>query len=247
MSDATHTSNIAAPSVSFKKVVLILLVGVWLQAFIGETTILIRGEVRPAIVAFLLATIWEFVHIEWMAALHQQQSFAESTTVKDNNADNRPLMAALQFQNAYNSTTPGRSCRNLTFPTLFVWFLWVSSVVLYGAGSPLELLRFQTTEGEQQEVVCGRSYNLYEIGTELLSERALRDNSAKPAIWTLCVAYLLLVVACPLVTHAVQLLALLGVVKNTVLLHIGDSIWTFASVDVVLMGVYIVQVNALLD
>ena len=209
---------------------------------IGETTIQIRGEVRPAIIAFLVATLWEFGHIEWMAALHQLQSFSDSTKVHGTNGDDGPLMAALQFQTAYNSTTPGRSCRNVTFTTLLVWFLWVSSVVLYGVGSPLELLRFQTTQGEQQVVMCERSYNLYAIGTVLLSERALRDNSAKPAIWTLCIAYLLLVVVCPLVTHAVQLLALLGVVKNTVVLHIGDSIWTFASVDVVLMGVYIVQV-----
>ncbi|GAX24144.1 hypothetical protein FisN_9Hh397 [Fistulifera solaris] len=226
-------------------VVLILLVGVWLQALIGETTIKIRGEARPAIIAFLVATFWEFWHIEWMAALHQE-SLKEHNKEADHETQEtadveRPLLAALQFQNAYNSSNPGHSCRSVTFALYFVGLSWATSMALYVVGSISEILRFQTTEGEQRDVVCERSYNVFTLGTELLSDEAMRDSSAEPAMWTLCMAYLLLVVVSPLVVHLIQMLALLGAVSNSMILRLGDSIWTFASVDVLLMGVYIVQ------
>ncbi len=215
---------------------------------IGETTILIRGEARPAIIAFLLATFWEFWHIEWMAALHQE-SLKEHNKTSDHEAqetadDERLLMAALQFQNAYKSSLSGRSCRSVTLATAFVGLLWATSIGFYVAGSISEILRFQTTEGVQRDVVCDRSYNIYTLGTELLSDEAMRDSSSKPAMWTLCMAYLLLVVVSPLVVHLVQLLAILGLVSNSTIFQLGDSIWTFASVDVLLMGLYIVQVRS---
>lgn len=221
------------------------MIGVWLQVLVGDTPVQIRGEVRPAIIAFLLATVWEFAHIEWMATLHQATFVVEhiDSTVSDVNEG--PILAALQLQNAYKSYETGRLCRNVAYTTRSVWTLWIFTMVLFFAGSPVDLLLFQTTEGEQQqEVVCERSYNLYSLGTELISDRALRNNSAKAGIWTLCIAYLLLGVALPLFVHLIQLLTLLGFLENNVtVLKISDSLWTFASVEVLLMGVYIVQVR----
>jgi hypothetical protein len=52
--------------------VVAVLVGVQLELNIAGQTVVTRAEPRPAIIAFFVATLWEFVQIEWTVFMHNR-------------------------------------------------------------------------------------------------------------------------------------------------------------------------------
>jgi hypothetical protein len=52
--------------------VICVLVGVLLQLNVAGVDVVTRAEPRPAIIAFLVATVWEFTQIEWTVHLHNR-------------------------------------------------------------------------------------------------------------------------------------------------------------------------------
>jgi hypothetical protein len=52
--------------------VVAVLVGVQLELNIAGATVVTRAEPRPSIIAFFVATLWEFVQIEWTVHLHNR-------------------------------------------------------------------------------------------------------------------------------------------------------------------------------
>lgn len=225
--------------------VILLLVGVSLQIRVADVPVIIKGEPRGAIIAFLLATLWRFAHIEWITALHTRiiiLNHRNDGQEREPNEENAgTVVSAMRFQTT-GSGTAVKSCRSPVMARLIMSLLLAVAVGLFLAGSSTEVVRFTSVLGGES-VGCVRSYNLYTLGAELVSDFSLEANSAKPGTWTLFIAYILLLAVAPLFVHAVHILVFVLNVKHKTLCRIADISWTFASVDVLLVSVFTVQVR----
>ena len=65
--------------------VVAILVGVQLELNVAGASVITRAEPRPAIIAFFVATLWEFAQIEWTVYLHNQHIYSH-----DGNDDDDP-------------------------------------------------------------------------------------------------------------------------------------------------------------
>ena len=201
-------------------IVILLMIGLLLELNIaGGIPLIIKGEPRGAITAFLVATIWEFLHMEWMAYYHDKYSLEKG-----------------EGEMEPRSSPPlGRTGMCLLLAT---------AIVLFITGSTVEVLRFTTIlAGETNG--CPKSYSLYTLGAALVSDFFLYENDATLGVWTLCIGFFLLVVIMPLVVHLVQFMVLAFTWKPIFLCKFADSCWTFASVEVLLLAIFIVQVRPL--
>jgi hypothetical protein len=211
------------------------MIGVTLQISVADgVPVIIKGEPRAAIIAFLVATLWEFVHIEWMTELHTKNL----NHAHDETNDEKVVLSALRFR-----TEPGHAaakCRSPVTLRLSMWLLLASAIGLFLAGSLVEVMRFTSVLAGESEG-CVRSYNLYKLGTVLVSDFFLQDNR-DAGVWTLYMTYIMLVAVLPLFVHAVHVVFVLnGKVEN--LYRIAGICWTFASVEVLMLAVFVVQVR----
>merc|ERR1719263_2168181 len=55
-----------------------VLVGIQLRLKIGTVDVIMRGEPRFGIIAFFLATVWEFIQIEWIKGQHDKAVLKKS-------------------------------------------------------------------------------------------------------------------------------------------------------------------------
>lgn len=94
-----------------------ILVGVQLQLDVGGTEAITRAEPRFGIIAFLLATVWEYLQIEVVKALHERRG------------GHRPGEGRLRFA-------------HLGVPAL----LLAASLALYVAGATAELVYFASAD-----------------------------------------------------------------------------------------------------
>ena len=218
---------------------ILLLVGVSLEVSVANgVPVIIKGEPRGAILAFLVATVWSFIHLEWMTELHAKV-VVHDTDAKAEEPQERAVVNALRFKTKSNAT---KSCRSLATARLCMWSILALAIGLFLAGSLTELAQFSTfLSGET--VGCVRSYNLYTMGTELVSAFFLQCNSAKPGTWTLYMAYILFCAVAPLFVSAVHVLVFVLNVKAKNLCRIASVVWTFASVEVMLLSLFVVQVR----
>lgn len=202
-------------------IVILLMIGLILELSIaGSTPVVIKGEPRGAIIAFLVATVWEFVHLEWMVSYHDKCNLKQGE---------RGVMRTEETCNPVVSRT-----------TLYL--LLATSFSLFAIGSNLRLLQF-TTILAGETIGCTRSYTLCTLGGALVSDFFLYRNDAKPGVWTLCVGYILFALAAPLSTNLLQATVTILNLKSPFLCRVLDICWTFASVEVLLVGIFIVQVR----
>lgn len=245
--------------------VMCILIGVQLELFISGRDVVVRAEPRPAIIAFFVATLWEFTQIEWTVHLHNRHvDYGNESVKKDESNERTPeeeaetspsscpsdgnLLMAMRFRTKPFSNKSDDCVAPTSSLVMWGWIvlLLVATLALYLSGSITELIRF-TTFGVGGTVGCEKSYNLVTFGNAMLSELALTDNSALPATWTLYIAYVLLVLALPIAVHLLQIiiltLAALSIDKKSYrrACKVSSSLFGFSSVEVLLIGIFAIE------
>lgn len=215
---------------------MVLLIGVTLEVMINGVPVVIKGEPRPAIVAFLFATLWEFFHLEWMTHCHQKKIDYEPTE------NEQVTLNAMRFQSGWNSERNPLVSKSPKCLRLGMYVLITTVIGLFLAGSLLDCIRFTSVLAGEAEG-CVRSYNLYTLGTAFVSDFFLHLNKANAATWILFLAYIICIIVLPLFVHLVHALVCLFNVKGKRLCLLSDMCWTFASVDVLLIAVITAQVS----
>ena len=194
-----------------------VLVGVQLQLNIGGTEAVTRAEPRFGIIAFLVATIWEFLQIELIKAMHERKVL--------------PLPS---------ETEQGEG--RLFFSKLWVPVLiLLASLALYISGAITEVVAFISADASG---VCNRSYNLVSLGNALINDMMTTSNSALGQTWILYLSYVALILLFPILTHTLQICFIVGWLKSKRLKRLLDwtlIIWFFACVDVLLIGIFAVE------
>jgi len=193
-----------------------VLVGVQLQLNVGGTEAVTRAEPRFGIIAFFLATVWEFLQIELIKSMHERQLLRKSS----------------------NEARGDRLLFSKLWPTVFIL---VSSIGLYVAGSITEFVFFSSADVTG---VCKKSYNVVTLGNALINELSMTDNSAKGQTWILYLSYVVLNLTFPILTHLLQIGFVVGWFRSKKLKRLTDlilAIWCFACIEVLLIGIFAVE------
>ncbi|KAL7544644.1 hypothetical protein ACHAWF_008018 [Thalassiosira exigua] len=194
-----------------------VLVGVQLQLNVGGTEAVTRAEPRFGIIAFFLATVWEFLQIELIKAMHERKVLA-------------------------GTNESGRE--RLLFPKLWTPVLiLVTSLALYISGAVTEIVYFSSADYGSAGV-CKRSYNLVTLGNALINEHSMTGNSAKGQTWILYLSYVVLNLAFPIITHLLQICFIAGWFRSKILKRLIEwtlAIWCFACIEVLLIGIFAVE------
>ena len=194
-----------------------VLVGVQLQLNIGGTETVIRAEPRFGIIAFFLATVWEFLQIEVIKDMHERKIVAN------------------------NSQEGGE---RLYFSKLWIpVIILLVSIGLYIAGAITEIARF-TSFDSGTGMGCEKSYNLVTLANALINDISMASNSAAGQTWMLYLIYILLNVVFPVVTHILQIFFIIGwfqskKLKTMIKWTVG--IWCFSCIEVLLIGIFAVE------
>lgn len=194
-----------------------VLVGVQLQLNIGGTEAVIRAEPRFGIIAFFLATVWEFIQIELIKAMHERKIVGEVPL----NAEEK-----LYFEHIWVSVV-----------------IYFASIAMYLAGAVTQLVYFTSFDIENGSS-CEKSYNVVTLASALVNDLSLTDNSATGQTWIMYLIYIMLILALPVITHLFQFLFVLGWIQSKRLRHLiklTTGIWCFACVEVLLIGVFAVE------
>lgn len=155
---------------------------------------------------------------------------------------NDAIVMHLRFQDSDDSKSY-LECKSQLCLQVFVIMLLLTVVTTYIAGCILELVRFTTFVGDDT-VGCIKSYNLYTIATELVSDFFSYGNSAKFGAWILCISYILFIGVCPIFVHLVHIMVFAFQMKCTKsICRAADMSWSFASVEIMLLALIIVQVR----
>jgi hypothetical protein len=206
------------------------MVGVSLEINVADgVPVVIKAEPRPAIIAFLVATVWEFIQIEWIVTLHEKLC-----TSKDREEKIQRMVPAWYREGVLTNSWTVRGP---------MFLLWTIAVGLLLAGSIMEGIRFTSVLGGEM-AGCIRSYNLYELGAFLWSDFFLLANDAKPGVWTMAISYVLCLAVFPLYVHLVHGLSLCFDIRQRSMCLIADQFWTFASVEVYVLAIFTVEVSS---
>ena len=242
--------------------VIMVLVGVQLDLNIGGITAIIRAEARFAIIAFLLATVWEFIQIEWMQVKHTNfveynKCVAHNNSVEDaaqipadNGADEVESPESdddlPKEQQANGTLAPRRKMGGLHWNITLT--LCLLTVGLYIAGATLELVRIENyylgTDGTEG---CVLSYNLGNVAIPLVNEVSFEDNEHKGQNWTLFIFYILFAMVLPITVHLLQITYIYSSTTNNYKEmrvkagHLAGILWGMASVEVFLLGLFAVE------
>mmetsp|Transcript_35984 Transcript_35984/g.61382 ORF Transcript_35984/g.61382 Transcript_35984/m.61382 type:complete len:556 (-) Transcript_35984:93-1760(-) len=195
-----------------------VMVGVQLQLNIGGfAEAVIRAEPRFGIICFFLATVWEFLQIELMKAMHEKKVLSANVS-KDGE-------------------------ERLLFSQLWIPFLLLLiSVGLYSSGTYMEFL-YIATKNYGSDEACVKSYNIYTFGNALINPISMSSNSAAGQTWFLYIVYVLLVLALPILTHFMQIIFIGSsrTKKLNKLIQCASTIWLFACIEVLLIGIFAVE------
>jgi hypothetical protein len=157
------------------------------------------------------------------------------------------LLDAMRFRTRLSSNDETLGVYNRTGIYLWIAFLLLSSLILFLTGCLTEFIQFSSYGAGDAAVGCHRSYNLVTFGNAMVSESVLIANSAVAGAWTLYVAYILLVLFLPITVHCMQILLLVLASiggykeKNRLVCQWTASLWSFSSVEVLLIGVFAVE------
>lgn len=269
-------------------IIVIILIGLTLQISLNNGTVplILKGEPRHAIIAFLFATIWSFIHLEVVNEYHMHQLHQHYETLTfsgtcqgpqcrvdalDDDDINKETeitptatsnLAMTQQQptttNVYDalrifpwrnaSTSPQWKFRNATVGRLLLLVLYVSTVATLLVGSIYDVVHFTSyvTDADPtttNEPGCIQAYNVYTLGTMMVSNFFLYDNSALPGVYILFISYVLFVMVAHLLVHGIHISILLfhSIPKQSLICRLADITWTYASVEVLLLGIFAVQ------
>ena len=249
-------------------IIVLLLIGLTLQISVNNGTVplILKGEPRPAIIAFLFATVWSFIHLEVVNEYHIHQfhkHYSPGTeTMKDNNTNTNgheitPAVAATvspqPATTVYDALRlyPGGEPLSWKY-RLVLLALYVSTVVLLLLGSIYDVVHFtsyllNTDTASDNDPGCIQAYNIYELGTRLVSNFFRYENSALPGVYVLFISYVLFVVVSHLLVHSIHIAMLLfhNIPQQTFICRLADICWTYASIEVLLLGIFAVQVRFL--
>ncbi|KAL3930198.1 MAG: hypothetical protein SGBAC_011866 [Bacillariaceae sp.] len=205
--------------------IVVVLVGVQLQLNVGGTEAIIRAEPRFGILAFFVATLWEFIQIEVIKAMHEdkvlnlhQHHHHHPNANTSNNANNANDTDKEMTREETPTTTDDDDASPVALPSSKLYFgqqlaipavLWVVSVGLYIAGAMLDIVQFTSKDLTATEG-CVTSYNLATLANAMVNELGLIDNSVAWQTWVLYIAYLLLNLAFPVLVHLMQLWSLVN-------------------------------------
>jgi hypothetical protein len=222
---------------------LILIVGVLLELNLNGVPVVARGEPRPAILAFLLATLWLVVHIEWMVLSHQR-TMEKSSAADDAARCGGNLSGAIRFRgrDRANTTHVEKQFRRPVLLRSGLAGLLLISFALFAVGSTLDLVRFTTTLAGD-EAGCVRSINLFTFPNIAVSGLVLDRNESVYGIWILVVSFLVFVLVIPWFVHVVHALAIWWGFKSKVLFRVADAGWTFSCVEVFLIALYVIEIR----
>lgn len=198
-----------------------VLVGVQLQLDIGGTEAITRAEPRFGVIAFFLATVWEFLQIELVRSMHERKVLKKA------------------------APPPPDAEERLMFDKLWVPVLMlVASLALYVSGAVTEIVRFSSTDIGSGEEPCVKSYNLVTLGNALVNEQSVTGNSVLGQTWTLYLCYVVLNLVFPILAHILQVCFIVGWFKSKKLKRLLDwtlGIWCFACIEVLLIGIFAVE------
>ena len=278
-------------------IILLILIGLTLQISLNNGTVplILKGEPRPAIIAFLFATIWSFIHLEVINEFHMHQLQQQWGTLSfdtarpppqqcriDTSIDNdnskeiistptstivNPVGSLQQLPttttNVFDAiriypwrnatTTPILKFRNAIVGRLILLVLYVSTVVMLLMGSIYDIIHFTSyisdADPTTTEPGCIHAYNIYTLGTVMVSNFFLYDNSALPGVYILFISYVLFVVVAHLLVHGIHITILIfhNIPQQALFCRIADICWTYASVEVLLLGIFAVQVRLVRD
>ncbi|KAL7531332.1 LOW QUALITY PROTEIN: hypothetical protein ACHAXR_004925 [Thalassiosira sp. AJA248-18] len=176
------------------------------------------AEPRFGIICFFLATVWEFLQIELIKAMHEKKVLAGH---KSQDGEER-----------------------LLFPRLWIPVLnLVAAIGLYIAGNIGELIYISSTDFGS-EGTCVKSYNLAQLGNALINKISMTSNSAAGQTWFLYLVYVVLVLALPILAHIMQILFIIGRVQSMKLKAViqwAEAVWCFACIEVLVIGIFAVE------
>ncbi|KAL3802371.1 hypothetical protein HJC23_007196 [Cyclotella cryptica] len=194
--------------------VIVVLVGVQLQLNVGGTQAVIRAEPRFGIIAFLIATVWQLVQVEVVKGMFEKKMLDGI----DTQAKEKLLF------------------KQVGVPIIIL----AASCALFVAGTVMEVVYFKSIDTSG---VCIVSYNIVSLGNALVNEHSMTSNEAPGQTWILYLAYILLNVAFPVITHLLQVIMMFGHHRGEKIKQVFQwtaAIWYFACVEVSLLGIFAV-------
>ena len=195
-----------------------VIVGVQLQLDLGGMEVITRAEPRFGIIAFFLATLWEFVQIELIKVMHERKVFGGE-------ADSQEGGERLFFA-------------RLWIPVLML----LATIALYVVGAISEFIYIESSNGSGG--MCLKSYNLVSVGNALVNELSMTGNIFPGQTWFLYLVYVLLILAFPVLTHMMQIVFIIARSQSKTLKKLikwASAISCFASVEILLIGTFAVE------
>ncbi len=211
-----------------------LFVGVQLQLDIGGTEAVTRAEPRLGLIAFFWATVWQYLQIEVVRAMHER---AFSTTPATTSSSSSLSSATGQEGEGGGGGGDRLFFEKLWMPALVL----VASLALLIAGAATEIVIFTSVDSSG---VCSRSYNLVSLVGALLSEISMTGSSVPAQTWSLFVNYVILILAFPVVTHLLQIAFIVGWFRSRKMNVLSEGtmvIWYFTSMEPLLIGLFAVE------
>jgi len=178
----------------------------------------VRGEPRFAIVCFFLSTLWEFLQIELVKAMHERKVLKGHYV---QSGEDRLLFDKVEI------------------PIL----IHLAAIGLYAWGCLSEFIYISTSDYGSDEV-CIKSYNLPQLGSALVNEIGMTANSAPGQSRFLYLVYVVLCVALPILAHLIQMTFIIGRVQSRTmeaLIRWASVVWCFAGIEVLVIGILAVQ------
>ena len=194
--------------------VIVILVGVQLQLNVGGTEAVIRAEPRFGIFAFLIATVWQLVQVELVKGMFEKKLLGR--------IDTQEKEQLLLKQVGVQMT------------------ILVICCALFVSGTVAEVVSFKSIDSSG---VCRISYNIVSLGNALINEHSMTSNNAPGQTWILYLAYIILNVAFPVITHLLQMNMIFVYLRGEKIkqaYQLTAAIWYFACVEVSLLGIFAV-------
>mmetsp|Transcript_23068 Transcript_23068/g.34955 ORF Transcript_23068/g.34955 Transcript_23068/m.34955 type:complete len:602 (-) Transcript_23068:221-2026(-) len=210
--------------------VIVILVATQLNLTVDSVEALTRSEARFGIVAFLIATVWEFIQIEWAVVKHNRITLDFPKKNSDESQEHEGM--------------PNKGTFLSMLPTTAL-VLFILTLGCFIAGSILDLFRIEIGRGES---ACINTYNIINLCSSLISEFGLRNNTTEGQTWILYISYLFFVLILPIATHVLQITLLHFLMKHdrgtkmkNLVRDLTKVIWGMSCVDVFLIGLFAVE------
>ena len=222
--------------------VICILVAIQLQLDFGGVEAIVRAEARFSIIAFFLATLWEFLEIEVIK--HQYESKVLGVGHSNSSTDNQG-----DVEEAREAKNTEKEHFDEPLPVKRIWIpivLVVLSIGLYISGAVLDLVTFKSADTAS---VCVKNYNLVTLGNALIGYEGLAANMTPGQSWFLYLCWVFLLLILPITTHVLQLIVLanrtiakgfLGP-KEKFVRTWTSNIWCFATIEVLMISVFSIE------